>query len=242
MLSHDLIHAAQILRSRLAPLQFSHPVAHVYNPLEYAGEAHQTYLEKFGHTTGRIVLLGMNPGPYGMMQVGVPFGEVTAVRDWMGITSGVQKPKNEHPKRPIHGFDCTRSEVSGRRLWAWAQQDYGSAEQFFNKFFVLNYCPLIWLEEGGKNRTPEQLPSKEMAPVYEACDDHLRHALELLKPSHAIGIGGFALKRISRIVEASSTSLSSIKTGTILHPSPASPAANRGWAEQVRAQLAAQGI
>lgn len=242
MLSHDLIHAAQTLRSQLAPLQFADPVAHVYNPLDYAWEAHQNYLHKFGNKKGRIVLLGMNPGPYGMMQVGVPFGEVTAVRDWMGITSGVQKPAHEHPKRPISGFDCTRSEVSGRRLWAWAQDDYGSAEQFFSQFFVLNYCPLIWLEASGKNRTPEQLPIKEMAPVYEACDSHLRLALELLQPSHAIGIGGFALKRIKRVLETTSAEHSRVKTGTILHPSPASPAANRGWAEQVRVQLAAQGI
>ena len=33
----------------------------------------------------RVVFLGMNPGPFGMAQVGVPFGEVAAVRDWLRI-------------------------------------------------------------------------------------------------------------------------------------------------------------
>ncbi len=59
----------------------------------------------------------MNPGPWGMVQSGVPFGEVAAVRDWMKIKSSAKQPKSVHPKRPIEGLSCKRSEVSGRRLW-----------------------------------------------------------------------------------------------------------------------------
>ncbi len=243
MTDSDLIDAllkeSKALVRDLSQLTFSAPVSHVYNPLEYAWAPFERYVRRFAalnHPAGRVVMLGMNPGPFGMAQVGVPFGEVAAVRDWMGIQEPVLQPALAHPKRPIQGFDCPRSEVSGRRLWSWAAEEMGSAEQFFRRFFVLNYCPLIWLEASGKNRTPEQIPADQMRPVYERCDQHLRAVIELLRPVHCIGIGGFAQKRLMLTVPAG------LPVGMILHPSPASPAANRGWAQQARQQLVEQGI
>ena len=241
MIAQSILDSTLRLRTTLDTLKFTAPVAHVYNPLHYAYDAYRTYIERFGNAQGRIVLLGMNPGPWGMMQVGVPFGEVAAVRDWMGIHHGITPPLEQHPKRPISGFACTRSEVSGKRLWAWAQEDFGTATAFFERYFVINYCPLVWLEQGGKNRTPEQLPASETSPVYAACNQHLTEVLNLLKPSMAIGIGGFAQKRLSSIVGAAGSGLRDLTVGTILHPSPASPIANRGWAMQARAQLKALG-
>ncbi len=109
------------LAAELRGLRFGPPVAHVYNPLEYAREPYRQYLSRYGLPPRQVVLVGMNPGPWGMAQTGVPFGEVRAVRDWMGIEAPVGQPGRVHPKRPINGFACTRSEVSGRRLWGWAQ-------------------------------------------------------------------------------------------------------------------------
>jgi single-strand selective monofunctional uracil DNA glycosylase len=234
-----LLEAADTLRDTLAPMRFAAPVAHVYNPLDYAFAPYADYVSKFANGPKRGLFLGMNPGPFGMMQTGVPFGEVAAVRDWMGVRGEVLAPEAQHPKRPIQGFACTRSEVSGRRVWAWAAQTYGSAEVFFSEFFVLNYCPLIWLESSGKNRTPEQLPAAELTPVYAACDAHLTKVIQILAPQYAIGVGGFAEKRFRSVIAkmAHTSTERSIKIGSILHPSPASPAANRGWAEQAQAQL-----
>jgi single-strand selective monofunctional uracil DNA glycosylase len=242
-IADQILACAKTLNRDLKKLQFAEPVTHVYNPLEYAWAPFESYVRKFSALgqqakRGRAVLLGMNPGPYGMMQVGVPFGEVNAVRDWMGIVAPVETPKAQHPKRPIQGFECTRSEVSGKRLWTWAQEDYGSAEQFFKHFFVLNYCPLVWLQTSGKNHTPDMLPSAELAPVYKACDEHLAQVIQILAPTHAVGIGAFAMKRLQTVLGKQSP----IAVGTILHPSPASPMANRGWAEQARQQLTAQGL
>jgi single-strand selective monofunctional uracil DNA glycosylase len=242
-----ILDCARTLNKALKDLQFAAPVTHVYNPLEYAWAPFEHYVRKFAPLgqqndaqikRGRAVLLGMNPGPYGMMQVGVPFGEVSAVREWMGISDAVSPPKQQHPKRPIQGFACTRSEVSGKRLWAMAQEDYGTAEQFFEHFFVLNYCPLVWLQSSGKNHTPDMLPSTELTPVYKACDEHLARVIDILEPTHAVGIGAFAMKRLQTVLGKQSP----IAIGTILHPSPASPMANRGWAEQARQQLMAQGL
>jgi single-strand selective monofunctional uracil DNA glycosylase len=240
-----LLSAAQDLSAALAPLRFSPPVAHVYDPLQYAWAPYEAYVRRFGAARKRIVLLGMNPGPFGMMQTGVPFGEVAAVRDWMGIVAPVGQPADVHPKRPIDGFACRRSEVSGRRLWGWAATRWGAAERFFADAFVLNWCPLVWLEASGRNRTPVQIPAAEMAPVERACDLHLARALAALAPEWAIGVGGYAERRLRTVLQGDAVDgalARSIRIGQILHPSPASPAANRGWTEAVDARLAELGV
>jgi single-strand selective monofunctional uracil DNA glycosylase len=238
-MSDRLIASTRRLRMALEGLEFSPPVARVYLPLEYAWRAHRRYLECYGRGTRRVVFLGMNPGPFGMAQTGVPFGEVSAVRDWLGICETVEKPAYEHPKRPIDGFHCQRSEVSGRRLWGLFAERFGTAEAFFRKHFVLNYCPLVWMNENGANLTPDKLPAAEMAPVEDACLTHLSEVLEYLKPQFLIGIGGFAEQRLIRAAAAIG---SNAKIGRILHPSPASPAANRGWAEAATRQLHELGV
>ena len=160
----ELEKAAQELTKALSPLKFSDPVTHTYNPTIYAWASHQEYLRRFGEGKKRVLFLGMNPGPWGMAQVGIPFGEVTAVRDWMGIEAAVEKPTKEHPKRPIEGFACKRSEVSGRRLWGLFADHYPRAEDFFVDHFVSNFCPLVWMGETGRNITPDKLPKSESAP------------------------------------------------------------------------------
>lgn len=240
-----LLDAARELSRSLAKLEFPPPVAHVYNPHEYAWAPYEAYVSRFGSGPKRVVLLGMNPGPFGMMQTGVPFGEIAAVRDWMGIHAPVKKPKREHPRRPIEGFACQRSEVSGRRLWGWAAERCGAAEAFFADWFVLNYCPLAFLEASGRNFTPDKLPAPLLRRVYDACDRHLAAALTALAPTWAIGIGGFAERRIRAVLEGDlvdSAAARAMRVGQILHPSPASPAANRGWVEAAEAQLAALGV
>jgi len=239
-ISRDLIRAAKSLCNEVEAMTFSSPVTHVYNPLSYAWRPHETYLTKFGSTRKTVIFLGMNPGPFGMVQTGVPFGEIAAVRDWMDIRAPVRTPKDQHPRRPIEGFECQRSEVSGRRLWGWAAQRFGAAESFFGDWFVLNYCPLALLEATGRNFTPDKLPATLLNQIYAACDRHLAAALTALSPEWAIGVGGFAEKRIRAVLESElvdSAFARAIRVGQILHPSPASPAANRGWQEAAERQL-----
>jgi single-strand selective monofunctional uracil DNA glycosylase len=174
-----------------------------------------------------------------MAQTGVPFGEVAAVRDWMGIETPIDRPVPEHPKRPIDGFACKRSEVSGRRLWGLFADRYENADLFFKDHFVLNFCPLVWMSESGANLTPDKLPAAEMAPVEAACLIHLQEVIVLLQASCLIGVGGFAEERLRRAATACG---STARVGRILHPSPASPAANRGWAEVASRQLAELGV
>ena len=231
-----LIAAARKLSQAVDGLNFSSPVTHTYNPLDYAWAPYEHYLRRFGKNRKRVVFLGMNPGPFGMVQCGIPFGEIAAARDWMGIDAPVGKPAHENPKRPVEGFACTRSEVSGKRLWGLFQARFGSAEAFFAEHFVANYCPLAFFE-GGRNLTPDKLPSGEAAPLYAACDEHLRTLVSILQPDWVIGIGGFAEARAMAALRNET-----VRIGRILHPSPASPAANRGWAETARRQLIELGV
>lgn len=235
--SAQLIIAARDLAAAVDRLNFQPPVTHVYNPLDYAWPAHELYLRKFGRSKKRIVFLGMNPGPFGMVQTGIPFGEISAVRDWLGIHAKIRKPKIEHPKRPVSGFDCLRSEVSGQRLWKLFADRFGTADIFFTDHFVVNYCPLAFCGESGCNLTPDKLRRSEREELFRICDGHLRCVLKILKPEWLIGIGDFAMKR-GEIVSAGLN----LQLGKILHPSPASPAANRGWAKMASRQLVESGV
>jgi len=234
--SERLIAAARALSTAVNALPFAPPVSHLYNPLDYAWAPHEIYLRRFGNGPKKVIFVGMNPGPFGMVQCGIPFGEIAAARDWMGIDARVDKPAVENPKRPIEGFACARSEVSGRRLWALFQQRFGTAEQFFANHFVANYCPLAFFDQG-RNLTPDKLPAAESAPLYAACDEHLREIVTILQPEWVIGIGAFAEARAVEALKGMP-----LRIGKVLHPSPASPAANRGWAEAATRQLVALGL
>jgi single-strand selective monofunctional uracil DNA glycosylase len=232
-----LVQAARALSDRVETLRFSPPVVCVYNPLRYAWQAHEQYLRRFATGPKRVLFLGMNPGPFGMTQTGIPFGEVRAVRDWIGVKAPIAPPSRQHPKRPILGFDCARSEISGQRLWKLFAARFRTPEAFFADHFVVNYCPLAFVEESGCNRTPDKLPMSERTPLFAACDAHLTCVLEALTPSWVVGIGNFSAVRAKHACQPLG-----IQVGQILHPSPASPAANRNWEKTVVSELVRLGI
>ena len=234
---HPLIQHVNRLNRKLRGMEFSDPVACVYNPLEYALAAHRLYLNRYGTGTKRVIFLGMNPGPYGMVQTGVPFGEIGMVRDWMGIEARIGQPPQVHPKRPVQGFACTKSEVSGRRLWGLMAERHPNAEDFFADHIVLNYCPLVRMTETGKNLTPDKLPRGEMAAVNEACDAFLIRCFDYYRPEIIVGVGVFAEKQAQRLCTRSNT-----RIGRMLHPSPASPLANRHWPQRAIDDLVDLGV
>ena len=233
----SLVDISRSLSARVASLRFAAPVFCVYNPLEYARVPHELYLSRYGTGTKEVLLLGMNPGPFGMVQTGVPFGDVAMVRDWLGVVGPVAKPRDEHPKRPVLGFECHRSEVSGARLWGWVKETFGTPERFFSRFFIANYCPLCFMEESGRNLTPDKLPPLQRARLLAACDSALRDTVQVLQPRRVIGIGGFAEKRARlALVDLD------IPISRIAHPSPASPVANNGWRKRIEDELKEMGI
>jgi single-strand selective monofunctional uracil DNA glycosylase len=231
------ISAAKKLAKEVDALRFAPPVTHVYNPLDYAWRAHKQYLEMMNPAGAEILFLGMNPGPWGMAQTGVPFGHVPTVSDWLGIDAKIDQPQNMHPKRPIEGLACARAEVSGERLWGLFRERFKTPQKFFQRQFVTNYCPLVFMEESGRNRTPDKLNSAERAAIQTICDQHLAALVKAVQPKIAVGVGAYAEQAFQRVIDDES-----IQVMRILHPSPASPAANKGWAEAVTKQLVDKGV
>lgn len=219
------------LNSKVQNLKFSEPVTHVYNPLDYASDLVEQYLTKYGKGKKEVFFLGMNPGPFGMAQTGIPFGEIAAVKDWLKLEGKINKPKEEHPDRPVMGFDCHRSEVSGKRIWGLFEQKFKTPEKFFSKNFVWNFCPFLFSEihrKNGKkvcrNLTPDKIKSAETVKLYKACDQALRSFVDILDPSYLVGVGAFAETCLKRIFSERKRDIY-----RMLHPSPASPVANRDF-------------
>ena len=231
-----LVAIADALGESLGALQFADPVSYVYNVWAYARMPGAAYLRRYGKGHKKVLLLGMNPGPFGMAQTGVPFGEVTLVKEWLGVKGAVGQPERVHPARPVLGFDCPRSEVSGARVWGWAKQRFGTPEAFFADFFVYNWCPMAFMGATGRNITPDTLPAHEREALFALCDAALVKVAEALGAPRVVGVGGFAAKRAAKALGPD------YPVGQILHPSPASPMANRGWASQAEAQLVTQGV
>ena len=231
----ELARVARGLSRALRAVKPGPSVACVYDPLDYAWQAHAAYLT-MARPRPRALLLGMNPGPFGMVQTGVPFGEVEATRSFLGVDHGVRAPRLQHPKRPVLGFACTRSEVSGRRFWGLMREEFGTAARFFRAGFVWNWCPLAFTASGGANVTPDKLPARARTVIERACDRALAEVVEILEPRMVIGVGAFAQACAERALG------DRVPVHTVLHPSPASPAANRGWDRAARAQLRACGF
>ncbi|HEX5488174.1 MAG TPA: uracil-DNA glycosylase family protein [Rhodanobacteraceae bacterium] len=218
----NLLSTTRNLARQSARLDLRTP-SHVYNPLIYAWTAHREYLRRYGAKPGRALLLGMNPGPWGMAQTGVPFGDVVMVREWFHIDSrlGAVLPE-QHPKYPILGMACHRNEGSGSRLWRWAQARLGPPEEFFERFFVWNYCPLLFIKDG-RNLIPEHLDRRDTEALTAVCDRALAAAVRALDPIAVVGIGRYAQKRATTVLGADAD------VRYLLHPSPANPSANRDW-------------
>ena len=204
-------------------------VAHVTNPLDSAWEFHEQFIDKWSGFGATTLLLGMNPGPYGMAQTGVPFGATAMARDVLQIEErDVQTPLGAHPKRPIEGLSMERQEVSGTRFWSMLSDHYGSTEAIFSNIFVVNHCPLLILGETGRNVTPVDLPKSTIEPVLKACDRHLKSVVEIMGIKTVIGVGNYAKKRAQSV-------LTDVHIDAMWHPSPASPLANRNGGADWRA-------
>jgi len=232
----NLVDESRTLTKGLNDLSFSKDLI-IYNPLEYAVESHEFYLSRYGQSKKKILFMGMNPGPWGMVQTGIPFGAIDPVKNFLKIEKNINAPKKQHQKRPVQGFSCKRQEVSGSRLWSWIEAQWGDAESFFSDCFVHNYCPLAFFDSGGKNITPEKLNMVERIALEEICDNFLLKMVSVLGCEWIIGVGNYAEAKAKKVFKDKE-----VKVGRILHPSPASPLANKGWAGFATEKMIAYGL
>ncbi|XP_074653430.1 uncharacterized protein LOC141907621 [Tubulanus polymorphus] len=224
----------------LSTMRFRDPITHIYNPFDYAFETHSDYVRKYCNGRKTVLFLGMNPGPFGMSQTGIPFGEVSIVQNWLGVQGTIRKPTREHPKRPVKGFECERTEVSGSRFWGFFQKTCVTAENFFKHCFVHNHCPFAFMTASGKNVTPAQMPKTDSRHLMEACDVALCDVVRLLQVQHIIAVGKYAEERAQLALK--NDGLEHVQVDALMHPSPINPIANKGWEEIARKQLIDYGV
>lgn len=247
-----------------------------YNPLAYARAAHERYLELFGGPR-RLLIVGMNPGPWGMVQTGVPFGNVETARTILGFGGSfdvdiVGQPAQALDIRPVQGFRCQRDEVSGRRFWSglaplWVKpgddkiqprppgQFFGdagmTAEQvaalqfdrqlvrMLGEVFVMNLCPLAFFDiaASAANVTPDKLPQPwrdRLVGDGSPCARYLVEIVALLRPAAVVVMGAWVERTVARWTDT--------RIVPLPHPSPANPAANKGWAPLAQAALRDAGV
>ena len=235
---NTLLSAALELRKQCEKLDFSTWANYTYHPLNYAWDSYKMYVEHWGGGKKKVLFLGMNPGPWGMAQTGIPFGEVEKVRHFLRVETTVNTPGLMCPQRPVEGFACARSEVSGKRLWGLFQARFKSPQAFFENHFVLNFCPLLFLKTEGKrcvNLTPDKMPQALWKSLQEVCQQHLKKVVEHLQITYLVGVGAFATKMAKAVPDPP-------RIVRLLHPSPASPAANKDWAGQATKTLEEAGV
>ncbi len=240
----------------------------VYNPLAYARPAHEAYLDLF-RGPRRIVIAGMNPGPWGMVQTGVPFGNVGHARQIVTLRSILPETPLDHlvstpslalASRPVLGYRCVRDEVSGRRLWEglcplWAPPEeeaqaldlipgYNRSRDLLRRMlgevFVMNLCPLAFFEDGPRatNVTPDKLPTAwrdRFVGDSSPCHSYFSHILDTFRPEVVLVMGDW----VERTVRRWSGEARLVR---LPHPSPANPAANRGWAAAAQRILREAGL
>ncbi|XP_033227420.1 single-strand selective monofunctional uracil DNA glycosylase isoform X2 [Belonocnema kinseyi] len=221
------------LSTKLSEIKFKAPIDYIYNPIEYAHDVHSNYVHTYCQGTKKILFLGMNPGPWGMSQNGVPFGEVSMAKEWLKMSGKIQKPPREHPERKITGFDCTRKEVSGLRFWGFFRDLCEKPENFFRHSYVHNYCPLAFMTSNARNITPADIKTEEQKKLLKICDDVLEEIFKLLKVEIVIGIGRFVEERAKIVMRNGKIN---IKVIYMAHPSPRA-LHNENWPEKAKATL-----
>lgn len=169
----------------------------------------------------------------------VPFGEVSVVRDWLGLGGPVRSPPQEHPKRPVLGLECPQSEVSGARFWGFFRNLCGQPEVFFRHCFVHNLCPLLLLAPSGRNITPAELPARQREQLLGVCDVALCRQVQLLGVRLVVGVGRLAEQRARRALAGL---MPEVQVEGLLHPSPRSPQANKGWEAVAKERLNELGL
>ncbi|XP_045776673.1 single-strand selective monofunctional uracil DNA glycosylase [Maniola jurtina] len=234
-LSDEFLELADEMNEALNEFNLPPAVKCVYNPSIYARYTFEMYARKYCNTKKKIMFFGMNPGPWGMSQTGVPFGEISSVRDWLGIEGPVNKPPHEIRERPVDGFDCKRTEVSGKRFWGLLKTICGTPENFFKTSFVYNYINQQWMKSNGCNLTPGDFKVSDMEPLYNICDPIFVKILKLYEVEIVVAIGKFCETRAQKAIKKYLPS-SSIKILYLSHPSPRS-VNNNNWEQKALEEL-----
>lgn len=278
----DLIKTTRALADDLHALRCPAGVSHVYNPLRYMWPAHERFLSRHyvrereslpnvgrldlyrpagTAKSRRYLILGMNPGPHGMVQTGLPFGDVVNAAAMLGYKTGDQIPAPDlasvalHPSRPVIGLSATRREASGERLWGGLASIWGSLDAVLADCFAANYCPLAYFADdaSGTNVTPEEFGKRTVngkpnprydtayaAELDEVCLPYLVRVARAMRVEVILAVGRYAevkAKIIAALCPEATRRCPSPKVVYLTHPSPLATRSAGEWATMARHAL-----
>ncbi|XP_073819638.1 uncharacterized protein isoform X2 [Musca autumnalis] len=214
---------------------------HTYNPVVHAAEIHCNYLQKYLDSPKRILFVGMNPGRYGALQTGIPFGNITTVKIGMGLKGRITPTPGQRGKIRIRGLEAPEVEhdSSSTRFWRLISELFDGAENYldllFEKCFVHNFCPLVFIDSDGLNVS---LPYIEPNPrLFAECRKTLGKQITLLKPDLIICIGKFVRSMLSKTRQAKGREILMIE-----HPSYKNYISADKWIEDAKEVFQSNGL
>ena len=208
-----IIELYKSLNIELDELKFFPPCFYVYNPLSYCFESFKIYFEYLNTEEEINLFFGINPGPFGMAQTGIPFGDKETVKNYLKIEPkiDIDKIPKQHPKKQILGLEVKRVEKSGRIFWGVIKEFYPEKYDFFKSNFVLNFCPLCFLDEQGRNITPKVLRKEDQIALYKILEIFMLKLFKLIKIKKLIAIGDETFSYLNALN-------TKLKIQTIIHP------------------------
>jgi single-strand selective monofunctional uracil DNA glycosylase len=219
----------------------------VLNPGRYGERWHARFRRAYPMSPRPLLVFGLNPGPYGMAQTGVPFTDLKRLESalpglWKDLVASgepVTRPGLAPPSLARH---LTRTfESSSVRVYRFLERAYGRPELALREVVFVNPCPLLFIDpETGANRTPADLPralrARKAAELVHAFEE-LRRATVLeavaeLEPRGAILLGRDVAAAVGEALRAALGARSVVEWE---HPARAVPETwSRGLADELR--------
>ena len=226
----------------------------VWNPGRYGERWHRRFRETYPPGPNPVLLLGLNPGPYGMGQTGIPFTDIRRLESDLPELAARLRTDGESIGLPgLAPPDLRRRldrtfESSSIRVYRFLRLAGGSAGAGWRRVVAANPCPMLFME-GTVNRTPADLRRalrkrggrlERVTARLEECDqlrrECAREAVRVLEPRGVILLG----RNIQEAL-AGDPSLGAVPGGVLAweHPARAVPDAwagglvravrRRGW-------------
>jgi single-strand selective monofunctional uracil DNA glycosylase len=176
----------------------------VLDPSRYGERWHAPFRRLYPPRARPLLVFGLNPGPYGMAQTGIPFTDLKRLAQGLPRLAAELARSGERLSLPglapssLQPFLTRTFESSSVRVHRFLRLAHGSAERAFREVVFVNPCPLLFIDRAlGENRTPADLPRALRAGVDEARVEVVSVAVARLRARGAIVLGRDAAAALS---------------------------------------------
>jgi hypothetical protein len=154
----------------------------------HALPAYEAFLERYyADAHPPVAAIAMNPGKFGAVQTGIPF------TDW---PRGLELlPDLDKLVDRSVGLPNPNREQSGRRVYGWGLQRFGSYQELFRHVLFMLTCPVAVLEGQGTrvNNVPlDQLPRREAQRCLDLIVRRVPALLKAAQPKGMLLLGAYA--------------------------------------------------